>query len=149
MRFVDVVEFSISWMLGGILAYSGVSHVINFYYFLGSVYGYRIVGPFAGELVAVVIPVLELLLASCLIFRHRIDEAHLLTFLMFVLFTAAQIVAYSRGIDTSCGCFGTGNHSTLGLESVTATVGLLLMSLTANVLRYIHSLHKSSATFGT
>lgn len=116
-----------SWILGVALLLSGVSHFNNPYFFLGSVYAYEIFGPGLGQLVAVVLPVLQLLLAVCLITRFLRPGAHSIVLPMLLAFALLQTSAKVRGLDISCGCFGPGEER-IGWFSLTVIYSLLTLS---------------------
>ncbi len=82
------------------------------YEFLGSVYGYELVGPKMGVLVAMVLPWVELLAGVF------VGGALLASVGMGVLFTFVLGSALYRHLDISCGCFsnpGAGKISYLTL----------------------------------
>ena len=54
---------------------SGLAHMANPYYFLSSVYSYELVGPALGQAAAMVLPVLQLVLAVCLVTRQIVGGA--------------------------------------------------------------------------
>lgn len=122
-----------SWVIGVTLLLSGVPHFGNPYYFLGSVYAYDLVNPGLGQLVAMVLPVLQLVLAVCLVTRLMRDGAHLIVLLMLVGFAALQTTAKLRGLDISCGCFGS-SEETIGWFSLSVIYGLLILSLARNAI---------------
>lgn len=62
---------------------------------------------------ALFIPVLEIVCALAIIFRRAALGAQALLWLSLVVFTAAIAVSWARGLDISCGCFGTGDGSTV------------------------------------
>jgi putative oxidoreductase len=121
-----------SWVLGVALLLSGIPHFGNPYYFLGSVYAYDLVGPGVGQLVAMVLPVLQLLLAACLITRLFRSGAHLIVLPMLFGFALLQTSAKLRGLDIACGCFGPGEE-TIGWLSLSVVYCLLGVSVVRNV----------------
>ena len=80
-RFV-VFDATVSWLLGVSLICSSIPHLGNPYFFLGSVYSYRLVGPGIAEIVAMVFPFLEVVLAACLITNLFRGAAHSITLAM-------------------------------------------------------------------
>ena len=76
-RFV-VFDATVSWLLGVSLV-AVTPHLGNPYFFLGSVYSYRLVGPGIAEIVAMVFPFLEVVLAACLITNLFRGAAHSIT----------------------------------------------------------------------
>lgn len=70
-----------------------------------SIATYRIVPTWAINLMAIVLPWVELFTALMLFTGFRVRAASLLTLGMFSMFLAALIWALANGLDMSCGCF--------------------------------------------
>jgi hypothetical protein len=75
------------------------------YVFLGSVYGYELVRPKLGVLVAMVLPWTELFTGVCLVGGLFVGGALLASLGMGVLFAFVLSSALWRQLDISCGCF--------------------------------------------
>ncbi len=93
-----------------------------------AVHNYRLLPPPGSALVGHFLPWLELVTAVALLLpRPRLRQgAWLLATLLSALFLLAQSTAWARGLDISCGCFGTGGKIT-GLDVFTR---FLLLALT-------------------
>lgn len=133
---IDNLDPVVSCVLGIVLLSSGIPHWVNPYYFLASVYAYDLVGPQIGQMVAMVLPPLQLIVAVCLITRTWLDAAHLIAMLMFGGFLTAQSLAYVQGLDISCGCFGPCHETLVGVTSLLTVGGLLVTSIVRNGLRW-------------
>lgn len=120
----------VSWILGGFLILSGLPHLSNPYYFLGSVYRYELIPAVMAQFVAIVLPFLQLVLAACLIFRFFHFAAHTITLMMLMVFTMVQISVMVRGLDISCGCFGPRQSTNIDQSTIALVGGLLLLSIT-------------------
>ena len=104
--------------LGCMFIMSSVPKIQRPYEFLGSIYGYELVGPKIGVLVAVVLPWVELFAGVCLVGGVFVGGALLASVGMGVLFTFVLSSALYRHLDISCGCFsnaGAGKISYLTL----------------------------------
>ncbi len=66
---------------------------------------YDILPLVAVNLVAIVLPWIELFVAGMLIAGWRVRAASLLVAAMMVVFLVALCIALARGLDMSCGCF--------------------------------------------
>jgi uncharacterized membrane protein YphA (DoxX/SURF4 family) len=66
---------------------------------------YDILPLVAINLVAIVLPWIELFVGAMLIAGWRVRAASLLVAAMMVVFLAALCIALARGLDMSCGCF--------------------------------------------
>lgn len=139
-------DHAVTWILGVTLLIAGIPHWSNSYYFLGSVYAYKLVGPGIGQMVAMTLPLIQLVLALCLLSRTFRDAAHLGALFLFLCFATVQSSAYLRGLDISCGCFGPGNDEPIGWFSLSIVYGLLILSFTRNVLFFFSKSTKQCHT---
>jgi len=113
---------------------AGFPHWANSYYFLGSVYAYQLVEPGVGQVVAMSFPIIQLVIALCLLTRTFLDASHLATMGFLIGFATVQTSAYMRGLYISCGCFGPGVDSTIGWFSLSLVYGLLTLSVIRNAI---------------
>ena len=112
----ETVFTLIRWLLGGLLLWAAVSKLGNATEFLGDVYAYRL--PFSRSLlqvVAVVLPWIELLCGLMLVANYWTESALVCTLGLLVVFVLATGQAWARGLSISCGCFdlnifGLGNN---------------------------------------
>jgi hypothetical protein len=131
------IDLGSSLLIGVIFIVSGADHLLNPYYFLGSVYSYGICGPRTGQVVAVILPALQLVVGASLLVRLWRDAAHFLALSMLLAFASAQGVAFVRGLDISCGCFAACEETPIGLSTVLPLLGLILASALRASLRLI------------
>jgi len=124
-----VFDALLSWVFGIAMLLAAVPHLENSYYFLGSVYTYRLVEPGIGQMVAIVLPLMQLVVAVLLIGRVFIDAVNLIAMVLFGVFAFVQSYAYFGGLDISCGCWGPGSDSPIGWFSLSLVYGLLVLSL--------------------
>ena len=120
-RSMDAV---LTWCFGIVMLIAAIPHWENHYYFLGSVYAYKLVDPGIGQAVAMLLPLTQLVIAVCLIARIYVDVSSFIAMILFGVFLAVQAFAYFGGLDISCGCFGPQNSMPVGLSSV-SFVGML------------------------
>jgi putative oxidoreductase len=92
-------------VLGCMFIMSSVPKIQRPYDFLSSIYGYEIVGPKMGVLVAVALPWVELFAGICLLGGVLLGAALLASIAMGALFTFVLASALWRHLDISCGCF--------------------------------------------
>ena len=100
------------------------------YDFLGDVYGYELVGPKMGMLVAMALPWAELLVGICLLGSIFVGGALLMSAGMGVMFTFVLSWAIYHGLDISCGCFGAGARQ-IGVSTLVRAIVIMLLSLVA------------------
>ncbi len=111
-RTAERVRRSVGWIallvLAGIFGYAGVIKIIDPVGFYGSILDYRLVDGSFAVMAAVVLPVFEVVLAAGLLFPRWRMAARAWIGLLLIFFLIAIGQAWARGIDLSCGCFGSG-----------------------------------------
>jgi uncharacterized membrane protein YphA (DoxX/SURF4 family) len=104
------LRWGIKLVLGGVLLYAGVMKLLDPTGFAEEIANYRFLSELAPVL-AVVLPPVEIALGATLILARLsnpwLPAAALGSALLMAVFTIAVAQAVLRGIDTSCGCFGT------------------------------------------
>jgi len=123
LQYVGCIVVAVVWLQ------SSSAHLANSFYFLSSVYQYELVGSAVGKLTAMVLPILQLLLAVCLVGRLFVDGALLLSTALLTLFLAVQVSAFARDINVSCGCFGATLSEPIGATSILNAGILLVVSI--------------------
>jgi len=131
---VDVIA---TWVIGLAFLIAGFPHWSNAYYFLGSVYAYKLVEPGVGQMIAMGMPIVQLVLALCFLTRTFLDATHLATLFLLASFATVQTSAWLRGLDISCGCFGPGHDSPIGWFSLSLVDGLLILSILRNGIVFV------------
>ncbi|MFQ6676239.1 MAG: MauE/DoxX family redox-associated membrane protein [Fidelibacterota bacterium] len=99
------VVIGLRLILGGMLLYASFDKIADPSSFQRAVANYRMIPYAYTNLLAVVLPWLELYVGACLIVGIFVDGATLLTMGMMVVFIAALSQATVRGLDIECGCF--------------------------------------------
>jgi putative oxidoreductase len=94
------------WVLGLLLLWAAVSKLANPTEFLGSLYAYKLPLPKpALQMVAVILPWVELLCGLLLVVNFWSESALACTAGLFVVFLLATGQAWARQLNISCGCF--------------------------------------------
>ena len=107
---------SVSFLLGVWLLFASLPHILNPYYFLGTVYSYEILTPNAAVCVAEILPFCQATIGICLVARVFIFVSHVFAAGLFLVFFGAQ--TYLRFVVGSsvCGCFGPRNETLEGFS---------------------------------
>jgi len=81
------------------------------------------------NLVALILPWVELLVGICIIGGILVDGSSILIIIMNVIFIFAISQALARGISIECGCFSTSSDSgsTIGINTIIRDIGYLIM----------------------
>jgi uncharacterized membrane protein YphA (DoxX/SURF4 family) len=119
--------------LGCVFIVSSVPKIQRPYEFLGSIYGYELVGPKMGVLVAMVLPWVELLAGVCLVGGVFVGGAMLASVGMGVLFTFVLSSALYRHLDISCGCFSNAGAGKISYLTLIRAIVITIISASAYV----------------
>ncbi len=92
-------------ILGGLFVYASVDKIIDPLSFAQIIHHYRLSPPGLINIIAIIIPWVELMAGASLIFGFRIKASALTINLMLVFFIVVLSVTAIRGINVSCGCF--------------------------------------------
>jgi len=114
-----VVSFRL--ILGYIFIYASISKIANPLEFSNQIDQYKATPIIFNNLIALIIPWLELLIGLCLIFNRNLKGAIILSIFLLIVFIILLSQAYYRGISLECGCFGLGPQKTeaeLSLEMI-------------------------------
>ncbi len=85
---------------------------------------YRVLPVGPENLLAVMLPWIELLAGLALVSGFRARSGAWLALAMLVVFTAAVGQAMARGLDFECGCFGTGDATRVGAAKLIENLAL-------------------------
>ncbi|MFZ2397291.1 MAG: MauE/DoxX family redox-associated membrane protein [Smithella sp.] len=105
--FIPVFALICRLTLAIIFLYAGIEKLINPGDFAVAIYNYRLLPDNVINFVAVLLPWLEVIIAISLISGTNARGAALLSALLFLTFATALTINLMRGLDISCGCFGT------------------------------------------
>lgn len=93
--------------IGGLFVYAGAVKALDPVLFLKDIESYRLLPYVPAVLTALYLPYLELVAGVCVIFK-KLDRGALGVLMgLVVVFILALVSAWARGLDVSCGCFGT------------------------------------------
>ena len=115
-------------ILGGVLFYAGFLKLRAGHPFAEAIANFRMLPAQANQILAVVLPWVEVSTGLLLVFGVWVRAAGLLSVLMFSSFLVAITAALARGLDIECGCFGTGAAARVGLHALALDVALLLFA---------------------
>lgn len=98
--------------------FSGIEKIINPAAFAEAISKYRLLPDLLINLAALTLPWIELVAGILIFFDCCTKEcSFIITVLMFA-FTVAVVIAFARGLNIECGCFGTLNSSKVSLFKI-------------------------------
>ena len=108
------IFFLVRIILGIVFLISSYSKLKNPIGFAQAIENYKIFGALLSRWGAIFIPALEFILAILLITGRWMKETFIITAALFIVFDVMIFQAYLRGLDISCGCFGS-SHSPIDI----------------------------------
>jgi uncharacterized membrane protein YphA (DoxX/SURF4 family) len=113
---------------GGVFIWAGVLKVVDPLGFAESIMNYQVFPRGLAFIVALVLPWVEVIAGGLLIVGLLKRSSALLISLMLLGFIGLVALALARGIDTSCGCFGSFSRRA-DLTLILTDIGLLYLVL--------------------
>lgn len=124
-------------IVGGFFLYASIDKVTNQEAFARAIYNYKFMPDFVINIMAIVIPFIELTAGIFLILGIFLRGSSFIILSLLIVFIIALSQAYARGLDISCGCFS--------LETVSEKSDILLrivediLLLAATIIIFIKS----------
>lgn len=116
-------------ILGAIFIAAGIPKIMYPAEFAAAVYNYRILPDALVNIVALVLPWVEVLVGGMLIVGIWMPGAVLIYTLLMISFIAALAYNVARGLDIHCGCFSPTSGEVINLWTITRDAAIFLISL--------------------
>lgn len=120
------LQTTLRFVLGFIFVYAAIEKIAQPEEFAKAIMNYRILPIPSVNIAALVLPWVELLTGLALIGRVYVRSSSLLIIGMLVVFCIAIAAALIRGLDISCGCFGTAVASKVGWSRLIEDLAMLV-----------------------
>ena len=117
-------------ILGAVFIYASLDKIMNPDDFAKAIGNYHVLPLGLENLLALVLPWIEMLTGLCLIIGVMVDGATILIILMNIVFIFAISQALARGISIECGCFSVSSEGgdSIGLQTILRDIGYLLLA---------------------
>ena len=115
-------------ILGGIFIYAAAGKILYPADFQEAIANYQLVPVMFTNLIAIVLPWVELVAGLLLLNGFRTQSSNLIIFLMVCVFSFGAVQALVRGLDINCGCFTEASRR-VGLIFLAEEAALFLMSI--------------------
>ncbi len=99
------IELAARWILGGMFVYASYNKVLAPAVFAKIIYGYGLFPAMFINLIAIIVPFLELVAGLALIVGFYPRSAALIVNAMLLVFITALSINLIRGHEFDCGCF--------------------------------------------
>ena len=111
-------------LLAGIFVYASIHKIV----YPDAIMNYQILPQYGAYALAYLLPALEMSVGLALLSRKFLSPSLLMISGMLLIFIAAIVSAWLRGLDISCGCFGEGNSGEY-FEVIVRDIFLLLLCM--------------------
>jgi putative oxidoreductase len=122
----EYLSLALRIYMGWVFLQAALSKIPDPALFAENVANYRIIPELAINLVAIVLPWMELICAFFLIFGLRIKATTTILSGLLVLFTLLVIITIFRGVSMNCGCFDAVGEPTGWTKVIQNTIWLLM-----------------------
>ena len=112
--------------LGFVFVYAAVTKISEPEGFSQAIYNYKLLPIFLVNILAIILPWIELTAGVLLIFGISVKENSAILNGLLIIFIIAIVISLFRGLDINCGCFGTVDGSKVGLIKILENIGLLI-----------------------
>ena len=126
----EKIRLLFGFLLGALFVYAGALKAVDPVRFFTDIQNYDII-PWRGETVALAfyLPWLEIVSGVAIVLKPLRAGALLILTIMLLTFTAALALAWARGLNISCGCFGGESEKPHYLLWIVRDMGLTLIAL--------------------
>ena len=116
-------------ILGVVFIFAGIEKVANPADFSEAVANYRVIPHFLQNIVAIVIPWVEVVSGILLLYGKWAKENSTIISVLLIAFNILVLQAMLRGLDIECGCFGTIDAQIVGFRKLLENFALLAMGI--------------------
>jgi uncharacterized membrane protein YphA (DoxX/SURF4 family) len=132
-------------VMAGVFIYASIDKIIHPDLFAQAVYNYQVLPGYLVNLTALILPWLELILGTCLLFNRWMAGASALAAGLMALFLGMILFNLARGLDISCGCFSTApDEDPITVLTLARDMLFLIFSLTLAGLVFIKNTRRRS-----
>ncbi len=117
--------------LGVLFIAAALGKIADLSDFATQVSHYRLAPLWSVNLLAIVLPWIELLAGLALVLRIRPRAGAVIVLVMMIVFTVAVAAAWARGLDFRCGCFGKAGADTIGMRKFAENLVLTALAVFA------------------
>ena len=118
---------TIRLFFGFVFIYASVTKISDPEGFAQAIYNYKLLPLFLVNILAIILPWIELTTGILLLFGVSVKENSVILNGLLVIFIVAIIISLFRGLDINCGCFGTVDGAKVGLQKILENIGLLIL----------------------
>lgn len=115
-------------VIGLVFVIAALGKIGDLPWFAQEVHNYHLAPLWGENLLAMVMPWIELVAGIALVLGVRARAGGVVVFVLMLVFTVAVAIAWARGLDFRCGCFGKLGASRIGAQKFAENLGLTLLA---------------------
>jgi putative oxidoreductase len=115
-------------VLGILFGWAALAKLADLATFALQVHNFRLLPIAAENLVAMLLPWVELVAALALVLGMRPRAGAWVAGVLLAVFTVGVALAMARGLDFECGCFGKASSTRVGWGKLAQNLGMLLLA---------------------
>lgn len=119
--------------VGMLLSWAALAKLGDISSLARDIHNFRVLPRAAENLVAMVLPWIELTAAASLVLGIRPRAGAIAATGLMLVFTAAVALAVARGLNIDCGCFGTAGATRTGGAKLAENLGMLALAVVGAV----------------
>jgi putative oxidoreductase len=116
-------------VLGLLFVWAALAKIGDVQSLAREVHNFRMAPPWSENLVAMIVPWVELIAGLALVLGVRPRAGAWVAGALLVVFTAGMIAAMARGLNFTCGCFGTSSATRVGWAKLGENLGMLALAV--------------------
>ncbi|MCX8011383.1 MAG: DoxX family membrane protein [Ignavibacteria bacterium] len=117
------------YVLGFVFIYASIEKIYDPQEFATAIARYDLLPSIFINFFAVLIPWIELVCGFGLIFGYYLKENVVIYLGLMSVFTILVLISMIRGLDISCGCFGSADSTKVGLLKLSENIAILLIAV--------------------
>lgn len=121
--------FLVRFFVGFVFIYAAVEKINDPRSFAFSIHNYKLLPFFIINILAIILPWIELTAGMLLIIGTSVKESSFIISISLIIFIAAVSISLLRGLNINCGCFGTAGGTKIGVWKILENLFLLLLSV--------------------
>jgi uncharacterized membrane protein YphA (DoxX/SURF4 family) len=129
LRIHHMISIIVRFILGAIFIAAGIPKIIDTASFAGVVYNYHLLPDMVINIFAITLPWIEVIIGSLLIMGIWMPGTVIFYNLLMIAFISALTLNTARGIDISCGCFGSEPGDIIDMNTIFRDIVILSGSL--------------------
>ncbi len=128
-KLYDLLAVIARAIIGIVFIFAAVGKIHEPMAFLVEIHNYDMLPGFIERIAALWLPWIELLAGIMLLVGYRLKANAALIGIMLTIFTIGVAMAWGRGLDINCGCFGDAVQQKVGLAKILENTAMILGSL--------------------